>query len=145
MATDSHTGTGQPPQVSILKEGPYLIASVHTALDDGQLMLFQQDLVERIRRDRSRGVIIDVAALDVMDSFGSRTLRNLAAMARLRGAETLIVGIGPELAITMVQLGMVLQPVHTALDLDEGLACLDRLTRPGPGDGTAAQLRRSRA
>jgi rsbT antagonist protein RsbS len=144
MVRDSHVGT-EPPRVSILSEGPYLIASVHTALDDGQLMRFQRDLVERIRHERSAGVIIDVGALDVVDSFGSRTLRNLATMAQLRGAETVIVGISPELAITMVKLGMVLEPVHTALDLDEGLACLDRLTRGGRrGNGRTPSPRRAR-
>jgi rsbT antagonist protein RsbS len=118
----------EPPRVSILRDGPYLIASVHTALDDAQLVRFQADLVERIQRERSRGVIVDVAAMDVVDSFTSRTLSNVARMAQLRGAATVIVGISPELAITMVQLGMTLDPVKTALDLDEGLACLDVLT-----------------
>ena len=128
MLGDRRAGPPEPPRVSILSEGPYLIASVHTALDDDQLVAFQRDLVERIRRDRARGVIIDVAAMDVVDSFSSHTLRKIAAMARLRGAMTVIVGISPELAITMVQLGMVLDPVRTALDLDEGLQTLDQLT-----------------
>ena len=77
-----------PALVSILRQGPYLIASIHTALDDSQLVRFQRDLIDRIGEHRSRGVIIDVAALDVLDSFGSRTLRNIAEMARLRGAVT---------------------------------------------------------
>jgi rsbT antagonist protein RsbS len=129
MLAPSRTGAGEPPRVSILSQGPYLIASVHTALDDTQLTQFQRELIERIQRDRAAGIIIDVAALDVLDSYGSRTLRNLAAMAQLRGAETVVVGISPELAITLVQLGMVLDPVHTALGLDDGLAMLDDLTR----------------
>lgn len=120
--------SAEPPRVSILRDGPYLIASVHTALDDAQLVRFQKDLVDRIRRERSRGVIVDVAAMDVVDSFTSRTLSNVARMAQLRGAATVIVGISPELAIAMVQLGMNLDPVRTALDLDEGLASLDALT-----------------
>lgn len=132
MSGDTRAGPPDPPRVSILSEGPYLLASVHTALDDDQLVRFQHDLVERIRRDRAKGVIIDVGAMDVVDSFSSHTLRNIATMARLRGAETVIVGISPELAITMVQLGMVLDPVHTALDLDEGLECLDRMTGGRP-------------
>jgi rsbT antagonist protein RsbS len=117
-----------PPRVSILRDGPYLIASVHAALDDAQLVRFQTELVDRIRQDRSRGVIIDVAAMDVVDSFTSRTLRNIASMAQLRGAATVVVGISPELAITMVQLGMNLDPVNTSLDLDEGLQRLTELT-----------------
>ncbi|MBA2699888.1 MAG: anti-anti-sigma factor, partial [Nocardioidaceae bacterium] len=78
--------TTGPALVSILRQGSYLIASIHTALNDSQLIRFQQDLIEQIGRYRSMGVIIDVAALDVLDSFGSRTLRNVAEMARLRGA-----------------------------------------------------------
>ena len=115
--------TSEPLRVSILTQGGYLIASIHTALDDGQLLRFQRDLIERIGTQRARGVIIDVAALDVLDSFGSRTLRDIARMSRLRGAETVIVGIAPELAISMVRLGLHLD-LPTALDLEEGLAYL---------------------
>ncbi len=111
--------------VSILRQGSYLIASIHTALDDEQLLRFQADLVEKIGRYRSRGVIIDVAALDVLDSYASRTLRNLAEMARLRGAAIVIVGIQPDVAFAMVQLGLQMGRVHTALDLEEGLAFLN--------------------
>jgi rsbT antagonist protein RsbS len=117
----------EPLRVSILTQGPYLIASIHTALDDGQLMRFQHDLIERIGAQRARGVIIDVAALDVLDSFASRTLRDIARMSRLRGAETVIVGIAPELAISMVRLGLHLD-LPTALDLEEGLAYLRAVT-----------------
>jgi rsbT antagonist protein RsbS len=109
-----------PALVSILRQGPYLIASIHTALDDSQM--FQEDLIDQIGRQRARGVIIDVAALDVLDSFGSRTLRNIAEMARLRGATTVIVGIQPDVAFAMVTLGMGTGSVYTALDLEEGLA-----------------------
>jgi rsbT antagonist protein RsbS len=99
--------------VSILRQRSYLIASIHEALDDGE-----------------SGIIIDVAALDVIDSFGARALQNLARMARLRGAETVIVGIQPMVAFTMVRLGMLLSDLHTALDLEEGLHGLDRLVGP---------------
>jgi rsbT antagonist protein RsbS len=120
-----------PRLFSIMRQGPYLIASVHTALDDSQLVRFQQDLVERIGADRARGVIIDVAALDVLDSFGTRTLRDMAEMARLRGAVTVVVGIQPDVAFTMVELGMDTGSVLTALDLEEGLEDLDqRLAAP---------------
>ena len=117
--------------VSIQRQGGYLIASIHEALDDREITRFQQDLVEQIGRYRARGVVIDVAALDVLDSFGSRTLRNLAHMARLRGAETVIVGIQPTVAFAMVRLGANLDGVHTALDLEEGLEHLNRLLRNG--------------
>ncbi|MBA3308765.1 MAG: STAS domain-containing protein [Nocardioidaceae bacterium] len=108
-----------------MRQGSYLIASIHTALDDSQMIRFQKDLIEQIGQRRSRGVIIDVAALDVLDSFGSKTLRNIAEMARLRGATTVIVGIQPDVAFAMVALGMGTGSVHTALDLEEGLAYLD--------------------
>ena len=124
-------GTG-PALVSILRQSSYLIASIHTALDDSEMIRFQEDLIEQIGRYRSRGVIIDVAALDVLDSFGSRTLRNIAEMARLRGALTVIVGIQPDVAFTMVMLGMGTGSVHTALDLEEGLAHLDRVVPRQP-------------
>ena len=114
-----------PALVSIMRQGSYLIASIHTALDDSQMVQFQRDLIERIGQYRSRGVIIDVAALDVVDSFGSRTLRHIGEMARLRGATTVIVGIQPDVAFAMVSLGMTPGGVETALDLEEGLAYLD--------------------
>ena len=123
---------GGPRLFSILRQGPYLIASIHTALDDSQLVRFQQDLVARIGSDRARGVVIDVAALDVLDSFGTRTLRDIAEMARLRGAVTVIVGIQPDVAFTMVELGMDTGGVRTALDLEEGLAELDRSVTAPP-------------
>ena len=119
--------TTGPKLVSILRQGAYLIASIHTALDDTQMVRFREDLVEQIGLHRSRGVIIDVAALDVLDSFASRTLRDIARMSRLRGAQTIIVGIAPELALTMVRLGLHLD-LPTALDLEEGLAYLTSLT-----------------
>ena len=117
--------------VSVLRQGDFLIASIHTALDDQEMVRFQHDVVTRIGAERSRGIIVDVAALDVLDSFGTRCLRNLAHMARLRGAETVIVGIQPEVAFAMVQLGTDLE-IHTALDLEEGLAALERLLQPPP-------------
>jgi rsbT antagonist protein RsbS len=121
-----------PALVSILRQGRYLIASIHTALDDSQMLRFQSDLIRQIGSHRSRGVIIDVAALDVLDSFGSRTLDDIAEMARLRGAATVVVGIQPEVAFAMVSLGMSPGSVETALDLEEGLELLHRLdTAPG--------------
>lgn len=116
--------------VSILRQGDFLIASIHTALDDDEMVRFQQDVVTRIGASRSRGVIIDVAALDVLDSFGTRCLRNLARMAKLRGAETAIVGIQPDVAFAMVQLGTDPE-MRTALDLEEGLDLLEELTTGG--------------
>jgi|SRR5436190_9152736 rsbT antagonist protein RsbS len=121
--------------VPILKQGPYLIASIQAELSDGDVLQLRDDLLERVGRFRSRGIIVDVTALDVMDSFASRSLRGIAHMTRLRGAETVIVGIQPEVAFAMVQLGLNLEGVSTALDLEEGLALLQRLEEGELGDG----------
>ena len=106
--------------VPILKQGPFLIASIQAALTDTDVIRLQDDVMVQVGRFRSRGIVVDVTALDVMDSFVSRSLRGIAHMTRLRGAETVIVGIQPEVAFAMVQLGMNFEDVHTALDLEEG-------------------------
>ncbi len=123
-------------EVPILKQGPYLIASIQSALSDDDLVQLRDALVEQVGRFRSRGVIVDVTALDVMDSFATRTVRDIAHMIRLRGADTVIVGIQPEVAYTMVQLGLTLEDVATALDLEEGIAFLERKTT-APGEETS--------
>jgi rsbT antagonist protein RsbS len=115
--------------VPILKQGDYLIATVQAALSDAELVELRQKLTERTGQFRARGVIVDVTALDVLDSFAARTLRDLAQTARLRGAETVIVGIQPEVAFAMAQLGLTLEGVSAALDLEEGLQFLDQKVR----------------
>ena len=110
--------------VPILKQGDHLVASMQSALSDAELLEFQEQLSERVGEFRARGVIIDVSAVDVLDSFATRTLRTLAFVCRLRGAETVIVGIQPDVAFAMVQLGLDLQGIDTALDLERGLAHL---------------------
>ena len=130
-----------PGLVSILRQGDNLIASIHTALDDSEMVRFQRNLIEQIGQDRARGVIVDVAALDVLDSFGARTLRTLAEMARLRGAETVIVGIQPDVAFSMVALGLGTGTVHTALDLEEGLAYLSGTQSLPAPDGIEPHFR----
>lgn len=121
-------------EVPILKQGPYLIGSVQSALTDADLLQLRDTLVEKVGRFRSLGVIVDVTAMDVMDSFASRTLSDIAHMIRLRGAETVIVGIQPEVAFAMVQLGLTLQGVTTALDLEEGLTFLDKRPKKHGGN-----------
>ena len=116
-------------EVPILKQGQYLIASIQSALTDADLSQLRESLIAQVGRYRARGVIVDVTALDVMDSFAVRTLRDVTHMARLRGSETVIVGIQPEVAFAMVQLGLTLKGVATALDLEEGLAFLDQRAR----------------
>jgi rsbT antagonist protein RsbS len=112
--------------VPILKQRDYLIASVQAALSDQDLTEMRDKLSNQVGRYRSRGVIIDVTVLDVIDSFATRMLRSMAHMLKLRGAQTVIVGIQPDVAFAMVQLGLTLEGVGTALDLEEGLAHLDR-------------------
>jgi rsbT antagonist protein RsbS len=105
------------------------MASVQDAMTDGDAMRLQDDLMQQVGRYRSRGIIVDVTMLDVMDSFAARSFRTIAHMTRLRGAVTVIVGIQPEVAFSMVQLGMTMEDVLTALDLEEGLQLLAQRTR----------------
>jgi rsbT antagonist protein RsbS len=110
--------------VPVLKQGDVLIASIQAALSDRDLVELRDELANRVGGQRARGVIIDVTALDVLDSFASRTIRGIAYTAKLRGAETVVAGIQPDVAFAMVQLGLSLEGIATALDLDEGLAYL---------------------
>ncbi|OLD80699.1 MAG: anti-anti-sigma factor [Ignavibacteria bacterium 13_1_40CM_2_61_4] len=116
-------------KVPILKQGPYLIATIQSAISDKDLLQLRDELAEQVGKYRSLGVIVDVTVIDVMDSFAVRTLRAISQMIRLRGAQTVIAGIQPEIAFAMVQLGMTLGDALTALDLEEGLALLKRQTR----------------
>ena len=122
-------------QVPILKQGDYLIASIQSVLSDADLVQLRDNLGERVGRFRARGVIIDVTVLDVIDSFATRTLRAIAHMLKLRGAETVIVGIQPDVAFAMVQLGLTLEGVGTVLDLEEGLDYLNTKTKRAPANG----------
>jgi rsbT antagonist protein RsbS len=114
--------------VAILKQGDHLIASIQSALRDHEVLELRDELADRVGRLRARGIVIDVTALDVIDSFVARSLRTIALTARLRGAETVIVGIQPEVAVAMVQFRLNLEPLYTALDLEEGLELLTDLT-----------------
>jgi rsbT antagonist protein RsbS len=110
--------------VAILRQGDVLIASVQSDLSDSQVLALRDELADRVGRLRARGIVVDVAALDVIDSFVARSLRSIAITARLRGADTVVVGIQPDVAIAMVQFDLNLQPLQTALDLDEALVML---------------------
>jgi len=112
--------------VPILKQGDVLIASIQAALSDRDLVEFRDDVATRVGSLRARGLIIDVTALDVLDSFATRTLRGIAYTAKLRGANTVVVGIQPDVAFAMVELGLSLEGIATALDLEEGLALLSQ-------------------
>jgi rsbT antagonist protein RsbS len=112
--------------VPILKQGDYLVAWIQSALSDDEVLRLRDDLTEQIGKFRARGVVVDVAAMDVIDSFVARSLRTIALTARMRGAETVIVGIQPDVAVAMVQFDLNLDPLHTALDLEEGLDLLEK-------------------
>lgn len=121
--------------VAILPQGRYLIASVQGDLSDSEVLELRDDLADRIGRNRVYGIVVDVTALDVIDSFVARALRALAVTAKLRGAETIIVGIQPEVAIAMVHFKLNLAPLRTALDLDEALEQLAGETQRDRGHG----------
>lgn len=121
--------------VPILKQGDVLIASVQDALTDADLVELRNTLLERVGRFRSQGVIVDVTALDVLDSFSCRTLREIVEIMRLKGAEAVIAGIQPEVAFAMVQLGLTLGRTATVLDLEEALAYLSDRARSQTANG----------
>ena len=121
--------------VAILREGDLLIASIESDLSDSEVVTLRDDLTRMVGDHRVRGIIIDVAALDVIDSFVARALRAIVLTARLRGAETVIIGIQPDVAIAMVQFRLNLEPLRAALDLDAAKAILLRRTQGDALDG----------
>lgn len=120
--------------VAILEQGSVLIASLPADQDDTTLRELQEELLRRVSRNRAQGVVLDVSAVDVMDSFAVRTLRTIAYSAHLCGARTVVAGIRPDVAFAMTQLGIDLDDIVTALDLDDALLSL-RLSRERAGDG----------
>ena len=121
--------------VAILRQGDALIAAIQSDLTDAQVLALRDDLAERVGRHRLRAVIVDVSALDVIDSFVARSLRSMAITTRLRGAETLVVGIQPDVAIAMAHFDLNLKPLRTAKDLDEGLVLLGQRAEEDGGGG----------
>ncbi len=121
--------------VAILRQGDLLIASIQSDLTDTEVVELRHEIAELVGRHRLRGIVIDVAALDVIDSFVARALRAIVETARLRGAETVIVGIQPDVAIAMVQFRLNLGPLRATLDLDAAIELLDDLTRGDAAGG----------
>ncbi len=117
--------------VPILKQGDFLIGSVQSALTDSDITEFRNALAEQVGKYRSRAVIIDVSGLDIIDSFTARTLQDITNTVKLKGAIAVVVGIQPQVAFAMVQLGLYLDGVNTALDLDEGLTMLNAMSAGG--------------
>lgn len=123
-------------RIPILKIGDILIASIQVALHDASAVQFKDDLLQKIHDTRARGVIIDLTALDVVDSFIGRLIADIAAMAKLMGTRVVLTGLQPAVAITLVELGLELTGVLTALNLEKGLAVMQRLSEES-GDGPA--------
>lgn len=113
-------------KIPILKMGPFLIASIQVDMHDQLALQLQEDLTERIAKTNARGVLLDISSLDVVDSFMGRMIANIASMARVLDAETVVVGMRPAVAITMVELGLSLEGVRTALDMERGMRLLER-------------------
>jgi rsbT antagonist protein RsbS len=116
-------------KIPILKMGKFLLVTIQVDMHDRLAMQLQDDLTDRIVKTRARGVLIDISSLEVVDSFIGRMISNIAGMARVLDAETVVVGMQPAVAITLVELGLSLEGVRTALNVDKGMALLQqRLT-----------------
>lgn len=113
--------------VPFLRHREYIIVPLQAAISDDEMVELWGSLASQVTGRNVRGVVIDVTALDVIDSFACRTLTHIAQTIRLRGAETVIVGIQPEVAFTMVQLGLSVKDVRTMLDTEEAIAFLDQV------------------
>jgi rsbT antagonist protein RsbS len=111
-------------RIPILKMGPYLLVSIQVDMHDRLALQLQDDLTSRIASTGARAVLIDISSLDMVDSFMGRTLGNIAGMSRILDAETVVVGMRPAVAITLVELGMTLPGVRTALDVEKGMELL---------------------
>jgi rsbT antagonist protein RsbS len=116
-------------RIPILKMGTYLLVTIQVDMHDKLALQLQDDLTERIARERSRGVLMDISSLDIVDSFIGRMIANIAGMARILDAETVVVGMQPSVAITLVELGLPLQGVHTALNVEKGMTLLEKRLR----------------
>ena len=111
-------------RIPILKTGSFLLVTIQVDMHDLLAMALQDDLTQRIVADRAKGVLIDISSLEVVDSFIGRLLGNIAAMSRVLDAQTVVVGMRPAVAITLVELGLSLHGVRTALNVDKGMEVL---------------------
>ena len=112
-------------RIPILKMGKLLLVTIQVDMHDRLAMTLQDDLTNRIVKDRAKGVLIDISALDLVDSFIGRMINNIAAMAKIRDADTVLVGMQPAVAITLVELGLTLEGVKTALNVERGMTMLN--------------------
>lgn len=124
-------------RIPILKMGDYLLVTIQVDMHDRVAMNLQEDLTERIVKTSARGVLIDISALEIVDSFIGRMLADIAGMARLLDAETVLVGMQPAVAITLVELGLTLTGIRTALNVEKGMALLRTAVTYTKGHGFA--------
>ena len=120
-------------RIPILRMGEYLLVTIQVDMHDQLALQLQEDLTRRISEESAAGVLIDISSLDVVDSFIGRMIANISAMARVLDAQTVVTGMRPAVAITLVELGMSLDGVHTALNVERGMALL-RQKVAAPGD-----------
>jgi rsbT antagonist protein RsbS len=118
-------------RIPILKMGRFLLVSIQVDMDDRTAMTLQDDLTAQIVKHHAAGVLIDISVLDVVDSFIGRMLANTAAMARILDADTVVVGMQPSVAITLVELGLSLKGVRSALNIERGMELLQSVAREG--------------
>lgn len=115
-------------RIPILRMGKLLLVTIQVDMHDRLAMTLQEDLTDRIVKDKAKGVLIDISALDIVDSFIGRMISNTAAMAKILDAKTVVVGMQPAVAITLVELGLALEGVITALNVERGIAMLEQNT-----------------
>jgi len=125
-------------QIPILKLGDFLLVTIQVELHDQLALTLQDDLTQKLSRTRARGVLIDISALEIVDSFIGRSLTHISGIARIMDATTVLVGMRPAVAITLVELGMSLKGIRTALNVDKGM----QLLRESLGDAGEAPSRR---
>lgn len=126
--------------IPILKMGEYLLVTIQVDMHDRLATTLQEDLTERIVRHRARAVLIDISALEIVDSFIGRMLANIAAMSRVLDAATVVVGMRPAVAITLVELGLTLSGVRTALNVEKGMQLLRESLTAGDGSAAPAEV-----
>ena len=126
-------------RIPILKMGEFLLVTIQVDMHDQLASALQDDLTNKISKVNAKGVLIDISSLDIVDSFIGRMLANTSAMARVLDAQTVVVGMQPAVAITLVELGLNLSGIHTALDVEKGMELLRRnIANPFPDEDTSA-------
>jgi rsbT antagonist protein RsbS len=128
-------------RIPILKMGEFLLVTIQVDMHDRLALSLQDDLTGQIVKHRAHGVLIDISALEIVDSFIGRTLASIASMAHLLDAETVVVGMQPAVAITLVELGLPMRGIRTALDVEKGMLALRNAILESGQDGDSGSIR----